>query len=386
MVTKEEVELMETGKEETYVKRKFKEYYSKHWTVAPDEVSSREFGFGTWTKTIESRHFAFANEKELNSYLSRNAPFFISNSSAYYKFPAGRPIQKKEWIKGELVFDIDANQLGCDCVKKHGDNWVCNQCLDKAKECAQRLIHEYLIGEFGVPEKQISVNFSGNRGYHIHVIGKFNDLKGYARREIADYVNGRGIEVDDMFTKDVIRKRNIGPKPTDGGWKGKIANVFLENLKNRTLDTLGITKRTADTLYKKLDLAKHIEKGNWDAIYVRNKKKFYENLIEQITKLHGCFVDEGVTFDTSKVLRTADSLHGKSGMVAKRMRLSDLKGFNPLKHANAFGNDKIKVKMEKTYEITLKDQKFGPYEGGETVELPEHAAVYFICKRVATLP
>lgn len=384
MVTKEKVGTMD-GKEETFVRSKFKEYYAKHWTAGPDEIASREFGFGSWTKAIESRHYAFKDEKELNSYLGRNAPFFISSSIAYYKYPAGRPIQKKEWLKGDLAFDIDANQLGCECIAKHGKDWVCDQCLEKSKECAQRLIDDYLIKEFGAQKEEISVNFSGNRGYHIRVKKRFDNLKGYARREIADYVNGNGIEIDDLFIQDVVRKRNIGPKLTDGGWKGKIAQVFIENLKNRTLDKIGITKRTADRLYEKTDLVKNLENGNWDALYVGNKKRFYSSLIKNITAIHGCFVDEGVTFDTSKILRMEDSLHGKSGMVAKRMRLSDLKGFNPLKHAFVFGNDLMEVKMGKVQEITLKGEKFGPYDG-ETVGIPEYAAVYFLCKKVATLP
>ena len=82
--------------EERFIRKKFKEYYEKNFVLPPERVSSREFGFGSWTKKIESRHFSFMNEKELNGYLGRNAPLYISYSIAYYKYPIARPIEKKE--------------------------------------------------------------------------------------------------------------------------------------------------------------------------------------------------------------------------------------------------------------------------------------------------
>ncbi len=374
----------ETVTEENFIKEKFKRYYSSAWTKGPVNIHTREFGFGTWTKKIESRHFSFANEKELNSYLARNVPFYISHSVAFYKFPSARPIQKKEWVNGEIVFDFDANQLGSPCTERHGKEWVCRECMGKAKENALRLIEDYLIGEFGVNEESLSVNFSGNRGYHVHLMGGFEELNSYARREIADYVNGRGVEYEDLFVEDKIRKKTIGPKTTEGGWKGRFAKIFLEYLTNRRLENIGVTPKTANRFYEKNDAIKQIEAGNWDTVFISNKKKFIEKLIAEVIRIKGCGVDEGVTFDTSKLIRMPDSIHGETGLIAKRMQLKDLKKFDYTTEPIVFKGNPIKISVNNCPEVTLNGQTFGPYKD-KTIELPEYVAVYLLCKKVATL-
>lgn len=78
------------------MKRKFKEYYSKHKICAPEEIGKREFGIGTFDKPkIASRHKAFRSEAELNNYLKLEAPVYISYSAAYYEFPQNQPMEKK---------------------------------------------------------------------------------------------------------------------------------------------------------------------------------------------------------------------------------------------------------------------------------------------------
>ena len=53
----------ETVTEENFIKEKFKRYYSSAWTKGPVNIHTREFGFGTWTKKIESRHFPLLMKK-----------------------------------------------------------------------------------------------------------------------------------------------------------------------------------------------------------------------------------------------------------------------------------------------------------------------------------
>jgi DNA primase small subunit len=370
--------------EETFVREKFKSYYASHWTRSPHSVSSREFGFGSWTKTIESRHYAFANEKGMNSYLQRNVPFFISYSEAFYRYPAGRPIQKKDWNGGEVVFDIDANELGCECVQNHGNNWVCDICMARAKECAMRLIDDFLVKEFKIPKNDIEVNFSGNRGYHIHVTSGYEKIKGYARKEIADYVNGNGIEYDNMFVEDKVRRKIVGPRPSDGGWKGKIAGMFVHHLKQRTLESLGITKVTAKKFYDRVDAVDRIGEGNWEAVHVSDKKKFFATLSEAVKKEKGCFVDEGVTFDTSKLIRMPDSIHGKTGLLAQRIPINDFAKYDWTRRSVIFNANMVELHVIKSQKFTLMGKTFGPYEN-ETVGLPEYAAVYLLCKKAAVL-
>lgn len=370
--------------EETFVTEKFRSYYSSHWTKAPKQVHTREFGFGGWSKKIESRHYSFSSEKELNAYLGRNAPLFISYSEAHYKYPAARPIEKKEWIQGDLVFDIDANELGMPCTEKHGKEWVCEKCMDRAKECALRLIDDFLVRDFNIPKEEIEVNFSGNRGYHIHVSTRFQNLKTYGRKEIADYVNANGLEYDHFFVYDPVQRRTIGPRITDGGWKGRIAKFMVDHIKKRTLEKIGIHKKIAERFYSRIDAAEQISIGNWEAVYVSDKQKLFSQIVDSIRKETAAFVDEGVTFDTSKLIRMPDSLHGETGLLAQRINVNDLERYDWTKKPIVFGTDEIKVYIKSSNEFILNDQTFGPYHD-QSVQLPEYAAIYLLCKKCALL-
>ena len=90
-----------------FLKKKFKEYYSKNKILAPEEIEKREFGVGTLKDKIKIRHKSFKSEKELWNFLRREAPFYISYSAAYYEFPQNQPMEAKNWLGAELVFDLD---------------------------------------------------------------------------------------------------------------------------------------------------------------------------------------------------------------------------------------------------------------------------------------
>jgi DNA primase small subunit len=370
---------MAVSETEIFALRRFRNYYDRHPLKGPQRIAMREFGFGSWEEKITTRHRSFKNEQELNGFLSRNAPFYISYSAATYHYPSAWPIEKKEWAGAELIFDIDANEIGLPCTQRHGKGWVCESCMDATKASALRLINEFLVDFLGADKNMMEVNFSGNRGYHIHVWG-FEDLGREARQQIADYVNGRGIEWTNLFKND--GGRVIGPVPTDGGWKGKFARVFVEKLRARRLEELGIHQKTADKFYSPV-IERAIKEGNWEKVYISDRKKFFTNLIDVITNKYGCNVDEGVTRDTSKLIRLPDSLHGETGLVAKRMGIEKLERFNPFSDPVVFGDNLVKVHVKNCDQFKLKGT-WGPYKN-EDVELPEYAAIYILCKKVAEI-
>ncbi|MEM2974313.1 MAG: DNA primase catalytic subunit PriS [Candidatus Micrarchaeia archaeon] len=366
---------------EELVRKKFSEYYRPHNITGPSNIASREFGFGNWTKKIASRHFSFISDKELQSYLIRNSPFFVSYSVAVYKYPAARPIENKIMQGAELAFDIDSNELGLRCLRKHGREFACEECMQATKDAALRLIEEFVIPDFSVNPSNISVNWSGNRGYHIHIDNEFNNLGGYARRAIADYVNGKGIEYENIFREKGYRI--VGPKPSDGGWKRRIARTVVSKLKEGNLESLGVSPRIAKKFYD-ANASRFIEDGNWERVFISKKKKFYSELIDKIVQMYSCHVDEQVTMDMSRLIRLPDTLHGETGMSAKKLRLVDLKSFNPFKDPLVFGSQPLKVHVSKCPEIVIGDQTFGPYKD-EIRELPEFAAIYLVCKKVASV-
>lgn len=377
------------NQEENFVRMKFSNYYAGREVKAPEGIEKREWGFGSWNKKIESRHFKFASQQELNSYLVRNTPFFISYSTAYYEFPDMRPMEKKNWLGADLVFDLDSTHLEAGCGGKHDQKWVCDECLNAVKDETIKLIEEFLIPDFGFSRAEIKVNFSGNRGYHVHVANKaVMELGAYARREIVDFVTGIGMDSESIgFRKERVgdskMQKLVGPKPNDMGWLGKVAKFVIKLINENKLEELGLNQADAKKIYKgKEQFIRGIERGNWDVVSIPHKATVWSYAIDRLKIKLGDKIDQNVTADASKLIRLPDSLHGETGLVAKRVE--NIYKFNPLKDAIAFGSEPLRVRVNKIYRFKINEQEFGPFEN-ESVELPEYAAIYLICKREASL-
>src|SRR3989338_3158423 len=359
--------------EEEFLRKKFSSYYSKApLTVLKPE--SREFGFGGWEKKIEFRHIRVRGEGELRTRLVNEAPLYISHSVAYYEFPDARPMVKKNWLGADLVFDLDAAEHSCG-------KFTCQHCMDKVKGEAQQLIDEFLLSDFGFSKSELSINFSGSRGYHVHVGSEsVAQLDREARREIADYVTGTGLLFDRLFWKE--GKKFFGPKPTDGGFGGKFARAFLKRLDDEEF-ALSISRK----LKKPEEMEKlrsSIRAGNWDNIGIANREeKLSEKFLQMKLTLAGR-IDANVTADTSKLIRMADSLHGGSGFAAKTVQTLD--DFEPMRDAPIFNEGELKGKLtEAVPALAIKEHAFGPFSAGAVMGLPMACAVYLLCKKAAVL-
>jgi DNA primase small subunit len=361
----------------------FKKYYSSS-KIFVKNIEKREFGVSfDKDKKIEQRHLSFKNNIELMDYLSQNIPYYISYSAAYYNYP-WMPMEKKEWLGAELVFDLDANDLNLECKKVHGSENICSNCFEAIKEEALKLI-DFLIYDFGFKKEEINVNFSGNRGFHFHIENEeILKLSSYARREICDYLSANGLEFENFFYEvpspaNPRQKILHGPKPSDYGWYGKLANLLLNSLDSLDkLIEIGIPKKEAKKLFEKKDIIKlGIMQGNWDMVYIKNKKKFWKDFIEkQKIKLKDV-VDTNVTIDTSRLIRLPDSIHGGSSLIAKKISLNEIQQFS-LNEAVIPSKERVKVKINIPYDFDLFGYKLK--KGSEELEVSIGEALYFYSK------
>lgn len=361
--------------EERFLRQKFSDYYaSQSFAPIVRSPEKREFGFGGWEKKIEFRHIAVGSEAGLRQRLVKDAPLYVSHSVAYYEYPEARPMVRKNWLSSDLIFDLDAEAHSCG-------KFTCQHCMDKVKGDAVKLIEEFLLPDFGFSRSDISINFSGSRGYHVHV---FSDavaqLDREGRREIADYVGGIGLSFERLFWSD--GKKFLGPKPADGGFGGKFASAFIARL-----DDAQFASSIARKLKKpeeKARLVSAIERGNYDNIGIANREKKLADAFDEMKLTLAGRIDSNVTADTSKLIRMANSIHGGSGFLAKSV--GSLDKFEPQRHAPIFGSEPLKVKAtEAIPPLTIKDYSFGPIPAGEARELPMHSAVYLLCKKAAVL-
>ena len=365
------------------------DYYRTAFGIAPDRISEREFGIGNYEVKIAQRHMSFQSERELRNYLSSNSVPYVSASAAYYRFPSGRPMDRKGWLGSELVFDLDVTDMNLPCQSAHGKSWVCSVCFDEVRKETIRLVYDFLIPDFGFPESDIGVNFSGNRGYHVHVRSQeVLNLNSDARREITSYITGNGISFEEIFpTAGKRGQKLIGPKTGDRGWKGKIARNFLSNLNAgvQPLISMGIDRRIAAALYRKRSLVEMgINNGNWDMVYIKNKSEFWKGIIERQAINQSDRIDSNVTNDPSHLIRLPNSIHGGTGLIAKRLKgPRELYSFDPMRDAIAFRKGFARMQASTLFELRMNGQKFGPY-GGE-IKVPMYVAVYLYLKGFAKL-
>ncbi len=343
-------------RERDFLKREFAHFYAKHEPNYPHMIESREFGFG-FEKKIDFRHKRFNTHEELKKYLVTNVPFFCSYSVAYYTAPEAKPMENKIMMNSDLVFDIDVHDCG-----KHPDKFVCDECLGRAKADALRLIEEFLVPDFGVAREDLSVNFSGNRGYHVHVNDdRYRGLKGKERAEIVNFLNGIGLDAG-IFCEE-------NPKTNSPAWFGKMTRCIKTKLENGEIKTP-----------KRADYIENIERGIWSSI---RESTWFHREFEACKKAMAANVDAQVTTDVHRLIRLPGTIHGETGLVAKKV--VDLEKFDPLKDAVVAGDEEIEVEVtESVPAFAMKGQEFAEINN-KKARLPKYYAVYLIGKNAARL-
>src|SRR6056297_4290361 len=106
-----------------YLVSKFQEYYSQAELTLPPEFTSREWGFIEFTSgqdTFMKRHREFGSKGEVYDYMRGIAPAHAYHSVAYYEYPGAPKMNGKNWLKADLIFDIDSDHLP-ESINSYGD-------------------------------------------------------------------------------------------------------------------------------------------------------------------------------------------------------------------------------------------------------------------------
>jgi len=350
-----------------YLQRKFSEYYMENDPFVPKDMEKREWAFvalSTLPDFIMQRHMGFENVMELKAQILSNPPAHIYYSSALYSNPSAEKMEDKGWLGAELIFDIDA-----DHISGRG-----NKLLRAKKEIIK--LYNILESRFGVEEMEIV--FSGSRGYHIHVLDRdFMELGSAERREIVEFLTLS----DYRITGFDGRLEEI---------YGCIAEVLRKAIRSGKIEELlkrhGIGGRQKSRILEALSdegAFQRIRKG--DLTFIGKGKRvenFISFLIDACARKISVEVDAPVTGDIKRLIRLPNSLHGKTGFVAKLLSYEDLESFDPFSDALAFGReDKIKVVVKKKVKFRMNGEVYELYPGN--IKLPECAAIFLMCRGAA---
>ena len=375
-----------------WLAERFGAYYARAEPPSLPRIERREFGFGGWERKIEFRHLCFPTPLKLAETLAKDKPLYVSASSAYYEFPDARPMARKNWLGADLVFDLDAPSAKCASGGPVCAPFTCEACLHHVRENMIRLCEDFLLADFGLSRSELQFSFSGSRGFHVRAYKKeLEPLGRDERREIVDYIEGSGLTVDQMLVQEPIAGhpnmyKLAGPTPSMGGYAGKFARRIIKWAEDP------ITAVSISPKLKKKENADRfiagVKAGRWSDVPITHALDVFRQLFDSL-KLqvsNQVETDVNVTFDTTKILRMPDTIHGGSGLLAKTIPVGvDLGSYEPMHSALVFSMDKTEtIKTSQAIpSISLGNRTFDAIEKDNTVELPAAYAIYLVCKKAA---
>jgi len=391
-------------KTKRFVRSKFEEYYRRAKIKVPKDFWIREWGFVLFDqyfpeKLVMRRHKSFGTGEELVNYLRENAPAHAYFSSAIYKYPAAN-MANKGWLGADLIFDLDADHI---ITEAELQKYSYEDLLGLVKKETVKLIG-FLLNDFGFHEEDIELVFSGSRGYHIHI--KTEEVRGFGsreRREIVDYVMATGLDMSRFLAVKSKEKGGKKSRTEDlrlipEGWGKKLHNGLIDFLHEiaemKEEKAIEVVKKVGEMEKKKAKeiiriakdetVMKRIERGQIPHF----AKPIWEGITKTVTKAVSVKsadrVDEPVTADIKRLIRLPTSLHGKSSLEVKPVTIETFDDFDPLEDAVVFGDSAVEITAVRSSAIKMKGERY-KVEAREIASVPEHAAIYFMCRGVAEI-
>ena len=368
-----------------FVKQRFAEYYRRSRISVPPGLAQREWGFifldPDPQKTAMRRHMAFGTRGEVTEYLRTLVPAHAFYSAAYYAAPGASTMGEKGWTGADLIFDLDADHL------MRGPYQAM---LARVKEETEKLL-VMLTGELGFHRRDLSLVFSGGRGYHIHV----RDLavRGWGsqeRRELVDYVCGTGLEPRAVMVRG---------QPGAAGWRGRYMRAVREYLmwlggpgREEAMAHLtsyeGVGREGAARLIEDLDrVTAALAAGDPGPLLqhraFRTIAAAGTGKLSDAVRSQAALADEPVTTDIKRLIRLPTSLHGGSGFRVTPLDLPDLTDFDPLVDAVVFGDRGVTVDLSAKVTMPLLGSTHALEKGPAMV--PEALAVFLCCRGIAEI-
>ncbi|MHA1520251.1 MAG: DNA primase small subunit domain-containing protein [Promethearchaeota archaeon] len=415
-----------------YLQKLFQAYYKArvpHYSEISD-FTKREFAFLRWDRPGMMRHIGYPSPEFLYKYLTTYAPRHSYRSATIYKNPSADKMEYKGYLGCDFVVDIDSDHIptqcqhdhnytvckSCghlvpgekpeECLQCHGKKfkkvvWICDKCLNVSKEQVYNLVDGFLLKEFNIPIEQIKLNFSGHRGYHVHLEDAvFRAMDQEERREIVDFILGQGFSYNIWQYKPLQNNMN-GFRLDQPGWPGKIAHEFYSILRqgsdaiNKAFTSPRYGKPIRPNLVnvfvgQRMELLERLESQNslWGIPHIGMPTwhRIFEILRDRIK----ADIDVVVSIDPHRLIRLEDSIHGKAGFRVMDVPYETLESFDPLNDALAFPQDtkntlSVKITAPICPPIRIGKKTYDGFESQKEYTLPLNVGLFLLCKDVAEL-
>ena len=275
--------------------------------------------------------------------------------------------------------------------------------------------------------------FSGGRGYHIHVFDeRVWALGSHERREIVDWVTGKGYDVNSAFRETAFDSREyqghktvkrmvVSPPISAPGWAGKIARGMLQLAK--TLEPMkpeeaiaflasfeGVSENAATNLYSNLykwrGKSQHavrgvdlLLKGGPIEVLTDTNRDTLISIVVQLQQvkldqqagvaLDGIVqrgdTDEPVTSDIKRLIRLPSSLHGKTGLRVIPLTRDQVDDFRPLRDAvpDTWTDEPVSMRLANRINLEIRGEAFNVAPGVNDV--PQYLAIFLAARGLATV-
>ena len=371
-----------------YLRGRFRDYYRRVSLSPPPDAHLREWGHIPWTPgtgTTMIRHRSLYDLGDLDTFFADTAPRHAYFSAARYDDPGASTMGKKGWRSADLVFDLDADHLpGVD-----PETTSYREMLAACKDALERLL-AFLEDDFAFDD--LTVVFSGGRGYHVHVRDEaVRELDSEARREVVDYVRAIDLDAEGLIRTVSDRGTTKRVLRTEGGWGARVHEALVayaddlramdeEAARSRLTELDGIGEGRAETILGAFERNPDaVREGNVEA-GGPGVRRLVSALAARVTATETAPIDEPVTTDTRRLIRLPGTLHGGSGLVVTPIDRDDVAAFDPLCDAvpdRFVGRDiRIVCETDRTVELNGTRLSVAP---GETA-VPEFAGIFLMAR------
>jgi len=297
-----------------------------------DDICRREIALGV---RIRGQHFTSTEELAKTLSVRTNIDGAYASIGLYLD-PNCRAPSKRGHLGTDLVFDVDK------APDSDRLNWLYEVC-----SIVSDLI-DTLQTELGIPKEKMTLDFSGNKGFHITIADKsYRELSKEDRQQLVQYIKGEKVNRQWL-------------KHGKGGWNKRFAS-YIDSLtklmsddsktNNSFLLALGLPKITAKKLGDLMtDPTKReaLTQGHLSVLDSKILASMQSNFFNRQKEVMS-YVDSSVTNDLHKLFRFPGSVHNKTGFVATRLDIED--AYNPdaifEKVKAAGGLDPVTITLDK---------------------------------------
>ncbi|MGZ4903379.1 MAG: DNA primase catalytic subunit PriS [Halobacteriota archaeon] len=363
-----------------YLQKSFSTYYRHARVELPPLFGRREWAFilfdSAYPKLVMRRHKAFGSQKELIAHISATAPAHVYYSTACYTYPSATRMQDKQWNGADLIFDLDADKVLSQAASSY------DAALEQVKKETMKLL-DFLTRDFDFDYNDITIVFSGGRGYHVHLrSNKVTQLGSHERREVANYLTGTGLEAEYVLAQLGSVKRL-----SDATCWEKRINQWMVRYFER------LRSSSEEDAIKELSAIKHVGtkraqetinalSQGFSAHSLINSRLLpptaWKTIVRAAVSNMAARIDVPVTADTKRLIRLPTSLHGGSGLRVTPLTFEELDEFAPLRDAVVFTSHLVPIRVLKPTITQLKDETIKVDHS--TKELPEHTAIYLMTR------